>query len=67
MDFPIEKNMVNVRFYGDQTTAKMFKSQLKPFDDGVKDFVPGNRILLNKAVKEALFELHKGQENFRKN
>lgn len=56
--------MINVIFYGDQTRAKMYKTQLKPFDDGAKDFIPGNRVLLNKAVKEALYE--KGKDRVRK-
>lgn len=56
MEPPTELNMVNVVFYGDRTGAKMFKNQLMTFDDGAKIFVPGNRILLNKAVKEALYE-----------
>lgn len=55
--------MVNLQFYGDRTTAKMFKTSLTPFDEGAKNFREGKRILLNKAVKEALHE--KSQQHVR--
>lgn len=48
--------MVNLVFYGDRTTAKLPKTCLMRFEDGAKSFKPGKRELLNKAVKEALFE-----------
>lgn len=48
--------MVNLKFYGDRTSAKMFVSTLVKFDDGCRTFVPSTRTLLNTAVKEALFE-----------
>lgn len=57
--------MVNLQFYGDRTTAKVFKTTLMPFEDGIPLFVPGTRVLLNKAVKEALHE--KMQESKTKN
>lgn len=53
--------MVNLIFYGDRTKAKVYKNTLMNFEDGSKTFKEGNRILLNKAVKEALFE--KQREN----
>ena len=49
--------MVNLVFYGDRTKAKIFKTTLTTFKEGAKKFQPGNRMLLNKAVKEALYEL----------
>lgn len=48
--------MLELRFYGDRTKAKMFKTALIPFDKGAENFIPGSRHLLNKAVKEALFD-----------
>ena len=56
VSLPEERNMVNLVFYGDKTNAKMFKTTLVSFDDGFKQFKPGNRSLLNKAVKEVLLE-----------
>lgn len=49
-------NMVNVTFYGDHTTAKMYISTLVSFEQGLKTYVKDKRLLLDKAVKEALFE-----------
>lgn len=51
--------MVNLIFYGDRTTAKVFKTTVIPFDEGAATFAPGKRELLNKAVKEALIDLNK--------
>lgn len=51
-----ESNMVDLIFYGDKTTARMYKNALVPFDEGFATFVPGKRVLLDKAVKEALYE-----------
>lgn len=51
--------MVNLIFYGDRTRAKMFKTTLVTFDEGLKTFEPGKRMLLDKAVKEALYEKQK--------
>lgn len=48
--------MVNVVFFGDNTRAKMFKTTLVTFEEGAKNFIPGDRILLNKAVREALYQ-----------
>lgn len=58
LSFDEDKNMVDLIFYGDRTTAKMFKTTIITFDEGCKSFQPGKRTLLNKAVKEALFEQH---------
>lgn len=55
----MEGNQVNLVFYGDRTVAKMFKSSLMPFKEGIQNFKEGPRILLNKAVKEAVFEMYK--------
>lgn len=49
--------MVNLKFYGDQTIAKVFKTTLVPFNEGAAKFKPGPRELLNKAVKESLLEM----------
>lgn len=49
--------MVNVIFFGDRTRAKMYKTTLTTFGEGAKNFVESERILLNKAVKEALHEM----------
>lgn len=49
-------NKVDLVFYGDRTTANMFRTSLLPFDQGCALFIPGKRELLNKAVKEALME-----------
>lgn len=54
-----ETNQTNLIFYGDRTQAKMSKTSLMPFEEGAKTFVEGPRILLNKAVREALFAKHK--------
>lgn len=54
--------MVNVTFYGDRTHAKVYKTTLVHFEDGAKGFIPGTRILLNNAVKEALYEKHRQLE-----
>lgn len=59
MGFPEEQNMVQLVFYGDRTNAKMFKNTLTTFDEGCASFKPGTRLLLNKAVKEALYEKNK--------
>lgn len=50
--------MVNLVFYGDNSTAEMYKTSLLSLDEGCALFRPGGRILLNKAVKEALHEQH---------
>lgn len=61
--FPMEENKANLVFYGDGTKAKMFKTTLMPFDEGIKTFEECSRILLNKAVKEALYDKHKQYSN----
>lgn len=54
--FTDDNKMVNLVFYGDRTTAKMFKSALVDFEEGFNTYVPNKRLLLDKAVKEALLE-----------
>lgn len=58
LNFSVNDNKANLIFYGDKTLAKMFKTTLMPFDEGIKTFREGPRLLLNKAVREALFEMH---------
>lgn len=52
----IDNAKVELVFYGDRTRAVLHKEHLMPFDDGCALYSPGTRPLLNKAVKEALFE-----------
>lgn len=50
-------------FYGDESTAEMFKSTLIPFNDGIPMYEPGKRVLLDKAFKEAMFEIARDCKN----
>lgn len=55
------ENAVNVIFYGDRTTAKLNTICVFPFEQGIQKFIPveGKQLLLQKAVKEALYEVHR--------
>lgn len=56
-------NMVNVQFFGDRTTAKISKSKLTPFEEGIESYKPQKRPMLEKAVKEALIIMAQQMRN----
>lgn len=47
---------LTIVFYGDNTYADVFPSAVVPFEIGLATFVAEKRPLLDKAVKEALYE-----------
>lgn len=57
MNIPAGDKKVDVVFFGDQSTGKLFKSALMPFEAGIAAYKPGTKLLLDKAFKEALIKL----------
>lgn len=60
----IEGNSVWLTFYGDYTSAKLNRQNVFPFEQCIRNFTPidGKKLLLQKAVKEALFAINFQQQ-----